>query len=59
MTEDTSELYRKLGVVEYNITIYTESLKQLQETKESILLEIDKLEAKKIKDEDNNMDEAK
>lgn len=57
--EDSSDLYRKLGVIEYNIIIYTESLKQLQETKETILLEIDKLEAKKIKDEDNDMDETK
>lgn len=57
--EESSDLYRKLGVIEYNITIYTESLKQLQETKETILLEIDKLEAKKIKDEDNDMDETK
>lgn len=56
--EDISELYRKLGVVEYNIIIYTESLKQLQETKENILTEIDKIEAKKIKDEGDNMDKA-
>jgi hypothetical protein len=56
--EDISDLYRKLGVVEYNITIYTETLRQLQETKETILLEIDKLEAKKIKDEGDNMDKA-
>lgn len=41
------ELYSKLGIVTYNIELYKESLKQLNQSKQELILKIDEEERKK------------
>jgi predicted DNA-binding protein (UPF0251 family) len=58
--DNKKDLYQELGVIEYNLAIYTQSIKRLKESKQEILLKIDEIEAQKVKDyESNDMDRNK
>lgn len=43
----TNDLYTQLGIVTYNIELYKESLKQLNNSKQELLQKIDEEERKK------------
>ena len=45
--DNKKDLYQELGVIEYNLAIYTQSIKRLKESKQEILLKIDEIEAQK------------